>query len=284
MLKAVVDGTEDFIAQMKRYGINIKLAGGETADVGDLVRTIVVNGTMVTRMRRSRVIVPNILPGDVIIGLASDGKATYEKEINSGIGSNGLSSARHDIFNKEVGKKFPETYDHALDKDVFYVGEWNLKDTLSLRYDVPGLKLCGDLPMGKVVLSPTRTYAPVILEVFKKIDRKNISAIIHNSGGGHTKVMKFMNDDTSIHKTFSKAPPDLFRLIQKSLDAPWKEMYQTFNMGYRMEIYCRSKDTASKIIEMAAKFNIVAKQIGTVTGRGKGPKLRIDTINGSFEY
>ncbi len=281
-IKAIIEGTQNCINELNEFGINIHFAGGETADVGDLVRTLIVDGSMTTRMKRSRIMVPNILPGDVIIGLSSYGKATYESEANSGIGSNGLTSARHDLFNKDVGKRYPETYDHAMKRKYSYCGKYNLTDIISIPMDTPSLKLFSEVKVGKAVLSPTRTYAPVIMEIMKNVKRKYISAIIHCSGGGQTKVMNFMSDAVQIRKEFRNTP-DFFKMIQNASNVSWNEMCRTFNMGYRMEIYCRPY-AAKAIIDSARKFNVIAHKIGHVQERTEKWKLSITSHFGTVQY
>ena len=272
VIKTIIEGNEKVISKLNSFGINIKSSGGETADVGDLVKTIIVDSTVVCRLKKEEVIDnSNIKNGDVIVGLASFGKTTYEDEYNSGIGSNGLTSARHDVFDKYLKIKYPETYDNSLSDDLIYIGSKKLSDK------IPGI----DLDAGKLVLSPTRTYAPVVKEILSKIERKKIHGIIHCSGGAQTKVMNFVKNKHIIKDNLFETPP-VFNLIQSESKTSWKEMYQVFNMGHRLEIYT-DENSAQSIINISKSFNLDAKIIGRVED-SKQNKLSISTAKGLFEY
>tara|TARA_Y100000994_G_scaffold83129_1_gene68408 strand:+ start:789 stop:1961 length:1173 start_codon:yes stop_codon:yes gene_type:complete len=272
VIKTIIEGNEKVISKLNSFGINIKSSGGETADVGDLVKTIIVDSTVVCRLKKEEVIDnSNIKNGDVIVGLASFGKTTYEDEYNSGIGSNGLTSARHDVFDKYLKIKYPETYDNSLSDDLIYIGSKKLSDK------IPGI----DLDAGKLVLSPTRTYAPVVKEILSKIERKKIHGIIHCSGGAQTKVMNFVKNKHIIKDNLFETPP-VFKLIQSESKTSWKEMYQVFNMGHRLEIYT-DENSAQSIINISKSFNLDAKIIGRVEDC-KENKLSISTNKGLFEY
>ena len=272
VIKTIIEGNENVISKLNSFGINIKSSGGETADVGDLVKTIIVDSTVVCRLKKDEVIDnSNIKSGDVIVGLASFGQTTYEDEYNSGIGSNGLTSARHDVFDKYLKIKYPETYDNSLKDDLIYIGSKKLTD------QIPGI----DLDAGKLVLSPTRTYAPVVKEMLSKIERKKIHGIIHCSGGAQTKVMNFVKNKHIIKDNLFETPP-VFKLIQSESKTSWKEMYQVFNMGHRLEIYT-DENSAQSIINISKSFNLDAKIIGRVEDF-KENKLSISTDKGLFEY
>lgn len=245
----IINGTEDFCQLMKEYGINIHNMGGETADVGDLVRTIIVDSTFAARIKREDAIEINIKPGDVIVGLASYGKATYENEYNAGMGSNGLTSARHDILNETYKKAFPESYDSLTNSDYFYSGNFKLTDPLQGT----------DVSLGKAILSPTRTYAPLLKEILKNY-RKQINGIIHCTGGAQTKVMKFVDQLEIVKDNLLPVPP-LFKTIQETTNTSSKEMFEVFNMGHRMEIYTDQK-TAEDIIALSRVFGIESQIIG----------------------
>ena len=252
VISAIIQGTEEILEELRGYGMSIHSTGGETADVGDLVRTVIVDSTVVARMKKTDVITnKNIKPGDAIIGLSSFGQTNYEKGYNGGMGSNGLTSARHDVFNSTVADKFPETFDSSIPKDLVYSGSQNLT---SLVKNTP-------LDAGKLVLSPTRTYAPVIVKILEK-HRSDINGMIHCSGGGQTKILHFIDNLHVIKDNLFDTPP-LFDLIQRESSTPWKEMYKVFNMGHRMEIYIDPKHVSS-IIEICKTFNLEAKQIGRV--------------------
>ena len=272
VIKTIIEGNENVISKLNSFGINIKSSGGETADVGDLVKTIIVDSTVVCRLKKDEVIDnSNIKGGDVIVGLASFGQTTYEDEYNSGIGSNGLTSARHDVFDKYLKIKYPETYDNSLTDDLIYIGSKKLTD------QIPGI----DFDAGKLVLSPTRTYAPVVKEILSKIERKKIHGIIHCSGGAQTKVMNFVKNKHIIKDNLFDAPA-VFKLIQSESNTSWKEMYQVFNMGHRLEIYT-DENSAQSIINISKSFNLDAKIIGRVED-SKENKLSISTDKGLFEY
>ena len=272
VIKTIIEGNEEIISKLNSFGINIKSSGGETADVGDLVKTIIVDSTVICRLRRDDVIDNSrIKSGDVIVGLASFGKTTYENDYNSGIGSNGLTSARHDVFNKYLKNKYPETFDNNISDELIYSGSKKLTD-----------KIRGvDLNAGKLVLSPTRTYAPVVKDMFSKIERKKINGIIHCSGGAQTKVMNFINNKHVIKNNLFDTPP-VFELIQSESKTSWREMYQVFNMGHRLEIYT-DEVTANNVIDICKSFNLEAKIIGNVEDHGSN-KLTIKTNKGLFEY
>jgi len=271
VLSAIINGTEDLLAELRSFGINIHSTGGETADVGDLVRTIIVDSTVVARMKRSDVISNhNIKPGDVIVGLESYGRATYEKEYNGGMGSNGLTSARHDVFAKYLAQKFPESFDSAVPADLVYSGSKKLTDKIENS----------PLDAGKLVLSPTRTYAPIIKSILDK-HRADIHGMVHCSGGAQTKVLHFVNDLHVIKDNLFEVPP-LFKLIQSESKTDWKEMYKVFNMGHRMEIYLPEK-FAAEIISISESFNVRAKIIGRCEAY-TGKKLTIKSEFGEFIY
>ncbi len=271
VISAIINGTEELLAELRDMGIGIYSTGGETADVGDLVRTIIVDSTVTCRMKRADVIDnSHIKGGDVIVGLASSGQATYEKEYNGGMGSNGLTSARHDVFGKEVAGKYPETYDHAVPEDLVYSGTKLLTDS------VEG----SPIDAGRLVLSPTRTYAPVIREILEKM-RPAIDGMIHCSGGALTKVMHFVNNKHVIKDNLFELPP-LFRLIHEQSGTDWAEMYKVFNMGHRMEIYVDPKH-ADEIIEISQSYGIPAKIIGRVEDAPES-RLTIKSEYGTFEY
>jgi phosphoribosylformylglycinamidine cyclo-ligase len=271
VIKAIIQGTEEVLSDLREMGIGIFSTGGETADVGDLVRTIIVDSTVTARAKRNRIIDNgNIKPGNVIVGLASYGQATYENEYNAGMGSNGLTSARHDVFSKLVGEKFPETFDHAVPSDLSYSGKYFLTDSVS---DMP-------ITVGKAVLSPTRTYAPLISEVLKQHFHK-IDGMVHCSGGAQTKVLHFLDKGHVIKDNFFPTPP-LFKLIREVSNTPWQEMYKVFNMGHRMEIYTDDK-TAEEIMTIADSFKIESRIVGRVE-ESDSKELTIITDHGTFNY
>lgn len=277
VIAAIINGTEHLVAELKNYGVNITTTGGETADVGDLVRTIIVDSTVMCRMKRSEVVDnANIVTGDVIVGFASFGKATYETEYNSGMGSNGLTSARHDMFNKSVGIKYPETFDNSLPEDVVYNGKYALTDNIILDDGYGKI----EMHAAKAVLSPTRTYAPLVKKIFESY-RKNIHGMIHCSGGGQTKVLHFV-DNLHIIKDNLFPTPALFRHIQQAAGTNWIEMYKVFNMGHRLEVYCPAT-IADELISIADEFKIGAKVVGRVESCA-GKKLTINSPYGKFEY
>ena len=272
VISAIISGTEALIAEMKQFGVTIHSTGGETADVGDLVRTIIVDSTVTARMKRSEVIDnANIQPGDVIIGLASFGQATYEKEYNGGMGSNGLTSARHDVFNAYLAQKYPESFDASVPSELVYSGSKRLNDK------VEG----SPLDAGKLVLSPTRTYAPIIKEILSQFSSKEIHGMVHCSGGAQTKILHFIENLHIIKDTMFEMPP-LFKLIQSESKTDWKEMYQVFNMAHRMELYV-PKEIAATIIKISKSFNVDAQIIGRVEA-SPIKKLTLKTPFGEFEY
>lgn len=271
VIKAIIEGTESLINDLKPYGVEIQSTGGETADVGDLVRTIIVDSTVVVRMKKSDIIDnAHIKPGNVIVGLASFGQASYEKEYNGGMGSNGLTSARHDVFNKNIARDFPETYDPSIAKEWVYSGGMNLQDSVDQS----------PLNAGKLVLSPTRTYAPVIANILKK-HRHKIDGMVHCSGGGQTKILHFI-DALRVVKDDLFDPPPVFELIKNQSGTDWKEMYQVFNMGHRMEIYT-DVTTAKEIIDISKSFDIPAKIVGRVEASDR-KELIIKSTMGEFTY
>jgi phosphoribosylformylglycinamidine cyclo-ligase len=256
VIAAVINGTEEILAELREQGISIYSTGGETADVGDLVRTIIVDSTVTCRLKREDVISNhNIQAGDVIVGLSSSGQATYEKEYNGGMGSNGLTSARHDVFNKAVAHQYPESYDPAVPFNLVFSGGKGLTDPIQIDADT-------QVTAGKLVLSPTRTYAPVIKKVLAAY-RKQIHGLVHCSGGAQTKVLHFVNDDVHVIKDNMFPVPPLFQLIQEQSGTDWKEMYKVFNMGHRMELYVPA-EIAADIIAISKSFNIDAQIIGRV--------------------
>ena len=272
VLSAIINGSEELLAELSSFGVTIHSTGGETADVGDLVQTIIVDSTVTARMKRSEVINnANIIPGDVIVGLSSYGKATYEKQYNGGMGSNGLTSARHDVFNKKLKEKYPETFDATVPAELVYSGTKNLTDPSN---NTP-------LDVGKLVLSPTRTYAPIIKKIFETIDRSSIHGMVHCSGGAQTKILHFIDELHVIKDNLFPVPP-LFELIQKESGTSWKEMYEVFNMGHRMELYVPAEH-AEKIIEISTSFDVDAQIIGRVAASSK-KALTIKTEMGTFEY
>ena len=252
VISEIIEGTESVLSDLRKNGLNIESTGGETADVGDLVRTVIVDSTVVSRMRRDMVIDnSNIAPGQLIIGLSSSGQSKYEKEFNSGIGSNGLTSARHDVFSKILAEKYPESFSPEIDKSLVYTGTKKLTDSLKNL----------SLDLGKLVLSPTRTYAPVIIEILNQL-RPDIKGMIHCSGGAQTKILHFLSEGKVIKDNLFDIP-ELFQLIQKESRTPWRDMYKVFNMGHRMEIYINPKEK-KKTISIANEFGIDAKIIGRV--------------------
>ncbi|WP_321368727.1 AIR synthase related protein [uncultured Draconibacterium sp.] len=271
VIAAIINGTEELLANLREMGVSIYSTGGETADVGDLVRTIIVDSTVTCRMKKAEVVsADKIAAGDVIVGLSSSGTATYETEYNGGMGSNGLTSARHDVFANYLAEKYPESFDPEVPADLVYSGGKKLTDAIE------GL----DVDAGKLVLSPTRTYAPVIKKVLDKY-RSQISGMIHCSGGAQTKVLHFVDNVHVIKDNMFPVPP-LFKLIQEQSETDWKEMYKVFNMGHRYEIYC-SADVADEIIEISKSFNIDAQIIGKVEPFD-GKKLTIKSEKGEFIY
>lgn len=272
VISAIINGTDELLADMREMGVGIYPTGGETADVGDLVRTIIVDSTVACRMKKSDVIDNSkIQPGDVIVGLSSSGQATYEKSYNGGMGSNGLTSARHDVFSKYLATKYPESFDNSIPQELVYSG------TKTLTEQIEGL----GIDAGQLVLSPTRTYAPVIRKILDA-KRNKIHGMIHCTGGAQTKVLHFINDNCKIIKDNMFAVPPLFRIIKEESNTAWKEMYQVFNMGHRMEIYVSPED-AEEIIQISKSFNIDAQVIGHVEEDNK-PSLTIKSEFGVFNY
>lgn len=274
VIAAIINGTEDILAELRNHGISIYSTGGETADVGDLVRTIIVDSTVTCRMKRADVISNDrIQAGDVVVGLASYGQATYETEYNGGMGSNGLTSARHDVFSKDIAEKYPESFDPNIPYELVFSGKKSLTD----KIDIPGF---GAVDAGKLVLSPTRTYAPVIKKVLEQF-RPQIHGMVHCSGGAQTKVLHFIEKLHVIKDNLFPVPP-LFSLIQEQSGTPWKEMYQVFNMGHRMELYVPA-EIAADIISISKSFNIDAQIIGRVEA-AEEKKVTVIAPAGTFVY
>lgn len=271
VISAIISGTEEVLSMLRQHGLNIISTGGETADVGDLVRTIIVDSTVTARMKRAHVVDnKNIQAGDVIVGLTSYGKASYEDSYNGGMGSNGLTSARHDVFANEYATKYPESFDANVPANLVYSGKYKLTDM------IPGV----EINIGKLVLSPTRTYAPVLIEVFKNL-RKHIHGLVHCSGGAQTKVLHFIDNLHVIKDNLFQTPP-LFNLIQEASGTEWKEMYKVFNMGHRMEVYL-PKEHAQQVIDIATHFNIDAQVIGRVDASDK-KQVTIKSAHGEYTY
>ena len=273
VISAIINGTKELVDDLKKNDINIHMTGGETADVGDLVRTIIVDSTVVARLKKEEVIDNSkICDGNVIVGLASFGKSTYESEYNSGMGSNGLTSARHDVFHKMLAEKYPESYDPSISEELVYSGTKKLTEKLTHN----------NSDVGKLVLSPTRTYAPVIKKIIKEIGNKNINGIIHCSGGAQTKILHFIDDNLHVIKDNLFDIPYLFKLIQQESNTSWQEMYKVFNCGHRMELFVEP-EFADKIIRISNSFNIDAKIIGKVINSDT-KKLTIKSEFGEFNY
>ena len=271
VISAIINGTDELMAEMREMGVGIYGTGGETADVGDLVRTIIVDSTVTCRMKRSDVIDnANIRPGDVIVGFSSTGQATYEKEYNGGMGSNGLTSARHDVFNKYLAEKYPESYDHQVPEDLVYSGKYKLMDS------VDGAPVSA----GKLVLSPTRTYAPVVKKMLDEM-RAEIHGMVHCTGGAQTKVLHFVSDNCRVIKDNMFPVPPLFRAIQEESQTEWSEMYKVFNMGHRLEVYV-APGMAERVIAIANMFNIDAQIVGYIEEGKKS--LTIKSEFGEFNY
>lgn len=278
VLESVINGTQSFFDTLASYGVTVHYLGGETADVGDVVRTIAVNGTMQSRWPKSKLITnQNIAAGDVIVGFASSGMASYEKEYNSGLGSNGLTSARHDVLSNYYAEKYPETFEPTLDKDVVYLGKNKMTDTLAIE------GFADPISIGKLLLSPTRTYAPLVKKILDT-HFADIHGMIHCSGGGQTKCMKYLPTTLKIIKDNLFTPPPIFNLIQENAGSDNKEMYQVFNMGHRLEIFT-NQQTAEALIAIAAEFNIEAQIVGRVEAAQKS-SLHLHTSTGiiDFEY
>lgn len=272
VISTLINGTEEFLQTMRDFGVNIQSTGGETADVGDIVRTIIVDSTVTARMRRSEVITcDGIVPGSVIVGLSSYGQAKYETKYNGGMGSNGLTSARHDVFSNALAKKYPESFDNGVPSELVYTGKYSLTDT------VEGI---GGLTVGQLVLSPTRTYAPIITRILKEC-RSAIRGMIHCTGGGQTKILHFSSAGTHIIKDNLFEVPPLFKIIQEESETPWEEMYKVFNMGHRMEIYT-DEAAADEIIAISKSFGVDARIIGRVESCDGASMLTIR--RGAEEY
>ena len=272
VIKAIIEGTEELILEMSNYGVNIKSTGGETADVGDLVRTIIVDSTVIARIKKTDIIDnARISSGDVIVGLESFGKSNYESQYNGGMGSNGLTSDRHDVFNKKLASKFPESFDPMVPNDLIYSGSYDLNQKID------GV----DLDAGKLVLSPTRTYAPIIKKILNHFDSSSIHGMIHCSGGAQTKILHFVENLHIIKDNLFKTPT-LFEIIKKESGTDWREMYKVFNMGHRMELYV-DPNVANSIIEISKSFGVDAKIIGKVEPNDS-KKLSIISDHGTFEY
>lgn len=271
VISTIINGTEEVLSMLRQHGVNIISTGGETADVGDLVRTIIVDSTVTARMKRSDVIDnSNIKAGDVIVGLASFGKANYEDHYNGGMGSNGLTSARHDVFAKEYALKYPESYDEAVPDELVYSGKYNVTDSIPTA----------EVNIGKLVLSPTRTYAPILVEVFKEL-RQHIHGLVHCSGGAQTKVLHFIDTLHVIKDNLFETPP-LFKLIQECSGTEWKEMYKVFNMGHRMEVYL-DEQYAQRVIDISTHFGVEAKVIGRVE-KSSLKQVTVRGEHGEFQY
>ena len=279
VISAIINGTDELLAELRQMGIGIYPTGGETADVGDLVRTIIVDSTVTCRMRRKDVIDnANIRPGDVIVGLSSTGQATYEHRYNGGMGSNGLTSARHDVFAKYLAEQYPESYDHAVPDDLVYSGRFRLTDTAPYVATESQHTVLPD--MGQLVLSPTRTYAPVIKRLLDEL-RPQIHGMVHCTGGAQTKVLHFVGENCRVIKDNMFPVPPLFRAIHDCSETDWREMYQVFNMGHRMEIYVPA-DAAQQVIDISRSFNIDAQIVGHIE---EGPRsLTIRSEFGEFNY
>ncbi|PHQ29591.1 AIR synthase related protein [Leeuwenhoekiella nanhaiensis] len=272
VISAIINGTEELIADLAKHGVTIKSTGGETADVGDLVRTIIVDSTVTARMKRADVVDNSrIKEGDVIVGLASYGQASYESEYNGGMGSNGLTSARHDVFNKYLAEKYPESFDASLPEELVYSGSKKLTDEVENS----------PIDAGKLVLSPTRTYAPVIKKILQEVDRSLLHGMIHCSGGAQTKILHFIDNLHIVKDNMFELPP-LFKLIQEESNTEWREMYQVFNMGHRMELYVNPK-IADQIIKISESFNIPAQIVGRVEASDR-KQLTIKSTFGTFTY
>ncbi len=269
----VINSSFDFISEMEKFGVRLYHAGGETADVGDIVRTIDVGYTAFARLPRNELIINNIQPGNLIVGLSSSGKTSYETEYNGGMGSNGLTSARHDVFHNRYADKYPESFDPSTDRSYIYSGSKSLTDKIEISGDL--------IDIGKLVLSPTRTYLPVLIPILSEL-RPHISGMIHCTGGGQTKVMKFVENRHVIKDDLLPIPP-LFQLIRSESGANWKEMYSVFNMGHRMEIYVDNQKAAEAIIKMCSEFNLESKIIGRVE-ESPTNRLTIQSEHGVFEW
>ena len=272
VIAAVIRGTSDFVEMMQAHGVNLHLAGGETADVGDIVRTIDVGVTAFARMKRSEVLVNQIRPGDVVVGLASFGQSTYETSYNGGMGSNGLTAARHDVLSHEYAAQYPESFEPNLPAEVVYTGQHRLTDMVQVEGQ--------EISVGKLILSPTRTYVPILKEMLAQY-RKKIHGLIHVTGGGQSKVLKFV-ENVHITKDNLFSLPPLFRLIQESSGTDWREMYQVFNMGHRMEIYLAPRHV-DEVLVIAEKYGVAAQVIGHVKS-AEGQRVTVKSPFGTFDY
>jgi phosphoribosylformylglycinamidine cyclo-ligase len=277
VISAIINGTESILSQLRNHGISIYSTGGETADVGDLVKTLIVDSTVVCRMKKSDIIDNNnITAGNVIVGLSSCGKSSYEEEYNGGMGSNGLTSARHDVFSKVYANKYPESFDTSINQQVVYSGSCLLTDEIDVND-------FGKVKVGKLVLSPTRTYAPIVKKIFEKY-RSQINGMIHCSGGGQTKILHFLNENLQVVKDQLFDVPPLFNLIQKESNTEWQEMFKVFNMGHRLEFYV-DEAIASEIIAISKSFHVDAKIIGRVEpAKTEEARLIIKSEHGVFKY
>lgn len=274
VVKTLIDATVEFADTMRDFGVNIHLAGGETADVGDIVRTVDVGFTAFARMERKNLIINRVQAGDVIVGFSSSGQATYETDYNGGMGSNGLTSARHDVLAHEYAERFTESYNPATPRSVVYSGSKKLTDTLVIDNK--------EITVGKLLLSPTRTYLPLLKKILSDTEGSQIHGIIHNTGGGQTKALKFVENVHIIKNNLFDVPP-LFQMIQSESQTNWREMYQVFNMGHRLEVYC-SENIVENLVNTAKNLNIDAQIIGYVKNTEGGEKLTIESPYGLFDY
>ena len=274
VVKTLIDATVEFADTMRDFGVNIHLAGGETADVGDIVRTVDVGFTAFARMKRKNLIINRVQAGDVIVGFSSSGQSTYETDYNGGMGSNGLTSARHDVLAHEYAERFTESYNPATPRSVVYSGSKKLIDTLIIDNK--------EITVGKLLLSPTRTYLPLLKKILSDTEGSQIHGIIHNTGGGQTKALKFVENVHIIKNNLFDVPP-LFQMIQSESQTEWREMYQVFNMGHRLEVYC-SENIAENLVNTAKNLNIDAQIIGYVKNTEGGEKLTIKSPYGQFDY
>jgi phosphoribosylformylglycinamidine cyclo-ligase len=281
VVRELIQGTEQLLDMWRKVGINLQLTGGETADVGDLVRTVIVDSTVVARMERKNVIsLDGIAAGDIIVGFASGGNPTsYEQDgFNGGMGSNGLTSARHDVFDHSYAEKYPESFDYGgMDDKLAYIGSKRLTDKIKVSDSE-------EITVGKLVLAPTRTYLPVLKKVYAQVSKEKIHGVVHCSGGGQTKVLHFAKHGLHVIKDSLFDLPLLFKLIQEESNADWREMYKVFNMGHRMELYCADHATAEEIIKISNSFNLEAKIVGRVEAHSGAKKLTISSAYGVFEY
>jgi len=280
VIAAVIGGTEDLLAELRSHGVEVISTGGETADVGDLVRTIIVDSTVTARARRSDIVDnARIAAGDVVVGLSSSGQATYEREYNSGMGSNGLTAARHDVYSKRLAEEFPQTFDPALPPELVYSGRLDLEDPVDVGEGRP------PMPAGKLLLSPTRTYAPIVAKILAE-HRSSVHGMVHCSGGGQTKILHFLSPGLHVVKDNLLPVPPLFRVIQEQGGTAWREMYQVFNMGHRLEIYTDAA-TAARIVEISLSFGVEAQVVGRVEALGAEaapPQVTVRSEHGEFVY